>query len=185
MSLNLDKTDLKDGILIITNDDSSITCIPEESATTEELLLFEEFRQAFPNGKPVIVSLEEAKATKIKQLSDKCNQVIFYEFYSDADGESRNYGLEYENQIRIESIANDLKFLKIANEPLPDVSYYPQSGSCKTYTGEQFLKLASDAKMWVYRNVNKYKDVLKPLVETCNTIEEVEAITWATELPIV
>ncbi len=51
MSLNLDKTDLKEGVLIITNNDGSITCIPEDGATTDELALFDEFRQAYPNGK--------------------------------------------------------------------------------------------------------------------------------------
>ena len=52
MSLNLDKTDLKDNVLIITNNDGSIQCIPEDGATVEELRWFEEFRQAYPDGKP-------------------------------------------------------------------------------------------------------------------------------------
>lgn len=52
MNLNLDKTDLRDNILIITNDDGSIQCIPEDGATVEELSWFEEFRHAYPEGKP-------------------------------------------------------------------------------------------------------------------------------------
>jgi hypothetical protein len=50
--LDLDKTDLIDNVLIITNDDGSIKCIPREGATSEELELFAEFEKAFPNGKP-------------------------------------------------------------------------------------------------------------------------------------
>jgi hypothetical protein len=53
MSLNLDKTDLKDDVIIITNDDNSIKCIPRENATDYELSLFKEFEAAYPNGKPV------------------------------------------------------------------------------------------------------------------------------------
>ncbi|AGF54552.1 hypothetical protein B0P06_001375 [Clostridium saccharoperbutylacetonicum] len=53
MSLNLDKTDLKDNVLIIQNDDNSIKCIPRENATDYELSLFKEFEVAYPNGKPV------------------------------------------------------------------------------------------------------------------------------------
>jgi len=182
MSLDLEKANLLNGILTISTDDGFIS-ISEKTATEEELVWFEEFKQAYPEGKSITVSLDEAKSIKIKQLDDRCKEVIFYEFYSDADGEEKLYGLEYENQIRIESIANDLKFAKLAGQTLPDVSYYPQSAGCKTYTGEQFLKLASDAKMWVYNNVNKYKDVLKPAVEACETVEEVDAITWDTEIP--
>jgi len=180
--IDFDNTNLFEGYLYVNKKDGSIECIPEADATEEQKAMFEEFRVKYPNGKQI--PLDVAKATRIQQLSDICNQVIFYEFYSDADGVSKSYGLEYENQIRIESIANDLKFLKLDNESLPNVYYYPQSGDCKQYTGEQFLKLASDAKLWVYNNVNKYKDVLKPMVEACETVEEVEAITWDTELPI-
>ena len=52
MKLNLDKTDLRDNILIIQNDDNSIRCIPREGATPEELELFKEFEAAYPDGKP-------------------------------------------------------------------------------------------------------------------------------------
>lgn len=50
--LDLDKTDLIDDVLIITNDDETVKCIPKEGATSEELALFDEFEKAFPNGKP-------------------------------------------------------------------------------------------------------------------------------------
>lgn len=52
MSLNLDKTDLINNTLIITNDDGSIQCIPEDGATEDEKAMFDEFRQAYPDGKP-------------------------------------------------------------------------------------------------------------------------------------
>lgn len=53
MSLNLDKTDLKNDVLIITNDNGSIQCIPEDGATEDEKAMFAEFREACPNGKPI------------------------------------------------------------------------------------------------------------------------------------
>ncbi|WP_315065871.1 hypothetical protein [uncultured Clostridium sp.] len=53
MSLDFDKTNLRDGVLIIQNADDSITCIPEDGATEDEKAMFTEFRQAYPNGKPV------------------------------------------------------------------------------------------------------------------------------------
>lgn len=51
--LDFDKTDLSDNVLIIQNDDGSITCIPEDGATESEKVMFVEFRAKYPNGKPV------------------------------------------------------------------------------------------------------------------------------------
>ena len=50
--MNFEKTDLINDILYITNDDHSITCIPEEGSTLEEQSMFEEFRAKYPDGKP-------------------------------------------------------------------------------------------------------------------------------------
>lgn len=76
--LNLNKTDLKEEILIIQNDDGSIQCIPEDGATADEKMLFEEFRQAFPNGKPVqknniipiVDPVDEEKVAMAKAIID-------------------------------------------------------------------------------------------------------------------
>lgn len=82
MSLNLDKTDLKNNILIIVNDDGSIQCIPEEGATQDELALFEEFRQVYPEGKPVIpIELQKPQFTqedmlRAKILKDNANMQL-------------------------------------------------------------------------------------------------------------
>lgn len=124
-------------------------------------------------------NLEVAKQIKIQQLSDKCNEITTKEFYSDADGTNRNYGLDLENQIRIKSIADDIELSQLKGQTVHNIPYYAQGESpCREYTPEQFLKLASDAKSWVFKNVNKYKDKLKPMIEACKTVDEVNAITW-------
>jgi hypothetical protein len=67
--LNLEKTDLKDNVLIVQNEDGSIQCVPEEGATSYELALFEEFRQAYPDGKSEpVVEPQEPVLTDIEQL---------------------------------------------------------------------------------------------------------------------
>ncbi|AJH00423.2 hypothetical protein LF65_03871 [Clostridium beijerinckii] len=59
MVLNLDKTELINDVLIITNDDGSIICIPREGAIESELALFAEFEEVFPNGKPIVVATHQ------------------------------------------------------------------------------------------------------------------------------
>ena len=125
------------------------------------------------------VDLYALKQIKIQELSDRCNEVITKEFYSDADGTKRNYGLDLENQIRIKSMADDIRFAQQIGQTVNNVSYYAQGESpCREYTPEQFLKLSDDAKAWVFKNVNKYKDKLKLMIETCKTVDDVNAITW-------
>lgn len=50
--MDFSKCNIVDGIMIITNEDGSVTCIPEENCTSEECEMFRAFREAFPEGKP-------------------------------------------------------------------------------------------------------------------------------------
>jgi hypothetical protein len=82
--INFDKTNLKDNVLIITNDDGSVQYIPEEGATLDELALFEEFKHAYPNGKPEpivdpgdpVPTIEDKLAATQKELEDTQNKLI-------------------------------------------------------------------------------------------------------------
>lgn len=72
--MNFDKVNLNNGVLIINNDDGSITIIPEEGATIEEQVLFAEFRAEYPEGKPVIEvepqTIAPTDAERIQALED-------------------------------------------------------------------------------------------------------------------
>lgn len=71
MSLDLDKADLKDNVLIIANDDGSIQCIPEDGATEDEKAMFDEFRQAYPDGKPQpVIEPQPSQQTEEDYLLD-------------------------------------------------------------------------------------------------------------------
>lgn len=169
--------------LIITNENGSITLIQENIATDDEKAIIAEFKTQYPNGKHRIISLEDAKTSKIAELNDKCNSTILAGFYSDADGTNKLYDLELENQLNLSTIKNELFVAKIAGQAPETVSYYGKGETCHNYTVDQFLKLATDAQTFKQINITKYKDKLKPMVEKCATIEEVEAITWDTEIP--
>lgn len=78
--MNFDKTDLKENVLIIQNEDGSITCIPREGATSDELELFSEFETAFPDGKPVL-EIEPStpiptEAERIQALEDAITMLM-------------------------------------------------------------------------------------------------------------
>lgn len=78
--MDFNKTDLKENVLIITNEDGSTTCIPEEGATVAEQALFTEFRTEYPDGKPV-VEVEPTTPTpidseRIQALEDAMNALM-------------------------------------------------------------------------------------------------------------
>lgn len=127
-------------------------------------------------------TFELAKQNKINELSQKCNETIINGFYSDADGIKKLYDFELENQVNLSTKAYQLQISQLAGQPIATVSYYAKGETCHDYTSEQFLKLALDGETWKTTNIVKYKDVLKPKVEACTTVEEVNAISWESDV---
>lgn len=121
---------------------------------------------------------KNVKEAKINELNQKCNETIINGFYSDADGTKKLYDFELENQVNLSTKAYQLQIAKLAGQTIESVSYYAKGETCHDYTTEQFLKLALDGETWKTTNIVKYKDVLKPKVEACTTVEAVNAITW-------
>lgn len=79
--LDLDNTTMKNGWLTTKKDDGSILSICEETASVDELKLFDEFRAAFPNGKsdPIlepIPTIEEKLAATQQELEETQNKLI-------------------------------------------------------------------------------------------------------------
>jgi len=75
--MDFSKIDLKDNMIIITNDDGSTTCIAEVIANVEQQALFTEFRAEYPNGKlvvPVVPQTPVPTETEILQQQLKDSQ---------------------------------------------------------------------------------------------------------------
>lgn len=159
------------------------------SDNLEEIMFKNAESAGFTNEEVEILSEEEyqsrvnqnidlIKQNKIQELNKKCNETIINGFYSDADGTKKLYDFELENQVNLSTKAYQLQIAKLAGQPIESVSYYAKGETCHDYTAEQFLKLALDGETWKTTNIVKYKDVLKPKVEACKTVGEVNAITW-------
>lgn len=50
--MNIENAELNDGMLIIPQEDGSTLCIPEEDCTSDEAILFAQWRGLYPDGKP-------------------------------------------------------------------------------------------------------------------------------------
>jgi len=172
----------KDTIIVIDGSDNLDELMLENAIGSgfkiEEVeILKEEEYQARINQ-----NIDLIKKEKINELNQKCNQAIINGFYSDADGTKKLYDFELENQVNLSTKAYQLQIAKLAGQSIESVSYYAKGETCHDYTAEQFLKLAQDGETWKTTNIVKYKDVLKPKVEACTTVKEVDAITWESDV---
>jgi hypothetical protein len=120
------------------------------------------------------INLDEVKQNKINELNQKCNEIITNGFYSNADGTNKLYDFELENQINLLSLKQQAVNGNV-------ISYYAKCESCHSYTSEQFLQLAMDAENFKFNTIEKYK-LLKTYVESLNSINEINSITWDTEI---
>lgn len=116
------------------------------------------------NGSP----LEELKQEKIQQLKLQCNQTILSGF----NYNNEHYNLDYEDQINMEAIKNNL-LLGLMTE----CEYYPSGQPCRIYTKEEFLALYSTGMTFKTSNIQRCKALIEK-VENATTKEEINAINW-------
>lgn len=118
------------------------------------------------------VDLEILKQAKMQEIRLTCNEEILKGFYSDSDGELKKYSMEYEDQINIESLKNNL-VAGLVNE----VSYYASGEECKIYTKEQFLDLYTTGMTFKTERITTCKSIISQ-IKNATTKEELDTIQW-------
>jgi len=114
------------------------------------------------------INMDELKIEKIKQLKELCNQTILSGF----DYNNEHYNLDYEDQINMEAIKNNL-LLGL----MTDCEYYPSGHPCRIYSKEEFLGLYSTGMTFKTTNIQRCK-TLNEQVENATTKEEIDLIAW-------
>lgn len=119
-------------------------------------------------------TLEEAIEVKVKELDTACNTEILSGFYSDITGINRLYGLEYDDQINMEALKNNVALGLIADGTL---EYYCKGGECEPWNNADFMVLYGQAMAFKTERIKTCK-VKKAQAINATTIEELEQITW-------
>ncbi|MDF2985741.1 MAG: hypothetical protein K0R50_1251 [Eubacterium sp.] len=84
-------------------------------------------------------TIEQQKAAKIAELDQECTKSILNGYYSDADGEMKFYGFNWQDQSNMNASMNGI------NAGLrTTVSWKEKGGFPKEYSAEQFKKLYED-----------------------------------------
>lgn len=120
------------------------------------------------------VSVEVLKRKKIDELKTACNAEILAGFESDAHGTIDHYGLEYEDQINIEALKNNVALGIITDGTL---EYYAKGKPCELWTNAQFMQLYQEAMQFKTVRVKRAKELIA-LAEVATTEAELDAIVW-------
>jgi hypothetical protein len=130
-------------------------------------------------------SLEHVKQVKINELSQDCQSAIVGGFHSTAyQNVDKVYDSTQEDQANI--TGNALSAMsKLAGTPgcQDDKFYYHARGEeFVEWTPEETLALARDFKLFKEQQLIKNKQ-LQAYVDTLETVEEVQKVTWDTVVP--
>jgi len=122
--------------------------------------------------------LDVIKANKINEIKKLCNEEILAGFLSSAKGTEELYDFEYENQINIEALKNNVALGLVADGTL---TYYRKGGNCEIWTNSEFLQLYNDAMTFKTERIVKCKAIIE-LISNVGTIEDLDVILWDMEI---
>lgn len=123
------------------------------------------------------ILLEMAKQRKDEELNRACQQSILNGFTHIIDGIKYHFSFDTEAQLNFQG-AERLFTLGVIDEVRWTV--HREDGSYDRIIIDKKLMDELSAVILKHKNnnISKYRDVLLPMVEKAETIEEVESITW-------
>ncbi|WP_333860813.1 DUF4376 domain-containing protein [Clostridium sp.] len=135
-------------------------------------------------SKPVL-TLDEIKQNKINEMNTACQNAIINTFQSTAFDRTtiEDYSCELTDQSRINGLVT-IAQLRLSNLTTEPINYYKnkEADKCTEWQPKNMLDLGLDLKRHIEKNTNKYED-LKIYINSLNSIEEVQKITWDTVIP--
>ena len=131
----------------------------------------EEYILTLTNEDEVVVSLEDVKASKIKELSEQANTIITNGFDLDVNGESKHFSLEVHDQQNIISICQYL----LSHEELSEYMYHADNEDMKLYSRENIFAIRDKMIETITGAIEDYHKK-RNIVNSLETVEEVNNI---------
>ena len=131
----------------------------------------EEYILTLTNEDEVVVSLEDIKASKIKELSEQANIIITNGFDLDINGESKHFSLEVHDQQNITSICQYL----LSHEELSEYMYHADNEDMKSYSRENIFAIRDKMIETITGAIEDYHKK-RNIVNSLETVEEVNDI---------
>lgn len=125
--------------------------------------------------KPYMPTLDEAKSTKIAELSKTCNTLIIDGVDVKMDGVTEHFSYNDEDQTNIKELFD---IVMQTNSPM---YYHQDNGGCRLYSAGQIINL------YVTEVTNKmhhttYFNQLKMYIKSLNNVDAVSSVSYGDEL---
>ena len=125
-------------------------------------------------------SLDEVKADKIKEVSEKCKQIIYNGIdVTLSDGTTKHFSLKSEDQLNINSLVSQVSLVNIKAEN--GVPYHADGELCTLFSVADFTLVADSAMSFILQQTT-YCNHLMSFVKSLESIDDVRAVEYGQEL---
>lgn len=121
-------------------------------------------------------SIDFIRTSKINEMSRACNQVIENGFDVEIGGETHHFSLTVQDQLNLITLSS------MAAQGMDQIPYHADGELCKFYTAAEINIIVNQATAWKTYHTTYY-NALKAYINSLQTIEEIGAITYGTQLP--
>lgn len=120
--------------------------------------------------------VEIVRAAKLAQISKACNEIIVAGVDMELTAGEAHFNLSVEDQA---NIANLFKIVELGGTEFP---YQSDGGVCRIYSAREIAQIYIAAQSLITTQTT-YHNALKAYVQTLDSIEEIAAVQYGTELP--
>lgn len=122
-----------------------------------------------------VITLDAAKASKIKVLSAQCRATIENGFDLELDNTIHHFSLDTQDQL-------NLITLSVMAETENEIPYHADGELCKFYSASEIKAIVTAANQHkIYQTT--YYNALKGYVNDLDNLEDIAAVTYGMELP--
>lgn len=122
-------------------------------------------------------TFEFIKSSKIKEMSNVCNQIITNGFDTIlSDGEQHHFSLTIQDQLNLITLSS----LVSAGEQ--EIPYHADDELCKFYSAQDIMTIVAKATEFKTYHVT-YFNSLKAYIESIDNIEDTARVTYGVEIP--
>lgn len=167
-------TETNTTIELYDDSDFMMTSINRNDYKNEKISKFgEEYILTLTNEDEIVISLDDVKANKIKELSEQINNIITNGFDLDIDGEIKHFSLESHDQQNIIAICQYLT----QHEDIEGYLYHADNEELTLYSRENMNLIRDKMIETIMNNISTYHTIKKKITDA-TSIDEINKISF-------
>lgn len=167
-------------VRIIVIDETEYNVLYEAMESGEEIDIPEEpepIVEEEPTDQIYETTFEFIKSSKIKEMSNVCNQIITNGFDTIlSDGEQHHFSLTIQDQLNLITLSS------LVSSGEQEIPYHADDELCKYYSAQDIMTIVAKATEFKTYHVT-YFNSLKAYIESIDNIEDTSRIVYGVDIP--